>query len=126
MIDGETGWCGCACKALSSSREGEGQHLPALVYLGLDTRQRENAFDWGVSRKDLHGLLAPVRAIERVCWPFSSLSGNPRVFFFVSFLLPLQGKGTTFVVYNDPKLRIFRSDTGGLVVQTKANEVVPV
>lgn len=36
-----------------------------------------------------------------------------------------QGKGTTFVVYNDAKLRIFRSDTGGVVVQTKANEVVP-
>eukprot|EP00752_Nemacystus_decipiens_P006481 g5835.t1 len=38
----------------------------------------------------------------------------------------IKGKGTTFVVYNDAKLRIFRSDTGGLVVQTKANEVVPV
>lgn len=37
-----------------------------------------------------------------------------------------QGKGTTFVVYNDARLRIFRSDTGGVVVQTKANEVVPV
>ena len=37
-----------------------------------------------------------------------------------------QGKGTTFVVYNDAKLRIFRSDTGGVVVQTKAEEVVPV
>eukprot|EP00903_Cladosiphon_okamuranus_P008758 g8390.t1 len=38
----------------------------------------------------------------------------------------IKGKGTTIVVYNDPRLRIFRSDTGGLVVQTKANEVVPV
>lgn len=37
-----------------------------------------------------------------------------------------QGKGTTFVVYNDARLRIFRSDTGGVVVQTKADEVVPV
>lgn len=38
----------------------------------------------------------------------------------------IKGKGTTFVVYNDPKLRVFRSDTGGLVVQTKAEETVPV
>lgn len=35
-----------------------------------------------------------------------------------------QGKGTTFVVYNDARLRVFRSDTGGVVVQTKAEEVV--
>lgn len=45
---------------------------------------------------------------------------------FLFFRSSFQGKGTTFVVYNDAKLRIFRSDTGGLVVQTKANEVVPV
>ncbi|CAM9774170.1 unnamed protein product [Ectocarpus sp. 12 AP-2014] len=38
----------------------------------------------------------------------------------------IKGKGTTFVVYNDARLRIFRSDTGGVVVQTKADEVVPV
>lgn len=37
-----------------------------------------------------------------------------------------QGTGSTFVVYMDEQLRVFRSDTGGVVVQTKANEVVPV
>lgn len=37
-----------------------------------------------------------------------------------------QGTGSTFVVYIDEKLRVFRSDTGGVVVQTKADEVVPV
>ncbi|CAM9204705.1 unnamed protein product [Laminaria digitata] len=36
----------------------------------------------------------------------------------------IKGKGTTFVVYNDARLRVFRSDTGGVVVQTKAEEVV--
>lgn len=45
---------------------------------------------------------------------------------FSSTVFVLQGKGTTFVVYNDAKLRVFRSDTGGVVVQTKADEVVPV
>lgn len=40
------------------------------------------------------------------------------------FFSRLQGKGTTFVVYNDAKLRVFRSDTGGVVVQTKADEEV--
>ncbi|CAM9472176.1 unnamed protein product [Pylaiella littoralis] len=38
----------------------------------------------------------------------------------------IKGTGSTFVVYIDEKLRVFRSDTGGIVVQTKANEVVPV
>lgn len=36
-----------------------------------------------------------------------------------------QGKGTTYVVYIDSKLRVFRSDSGGVVVQTKADELVP-
>ncbi|CAM9232851.1 unnamed protein product [Discosporangium mesarthrocarpum] len=38
----------------------------------------------------------------------------------------IRGKGTTIVVYNDKRLRIFRSDTGGMVVQTKAEESVPM
>lgn len=48
----------------------------------------------------------------------------PLAFFFFYFFF--QGKGTTFVVYMDEKLRVFRSDTGGTVVQTKADEVVSV
>ncbi|CAM9350939.1 unnamed protein product [Ascophyllum nodosum] len=37
----------------------------------------------------------------------------------------IKGTGTTIVVYSDARLRVFRSDTGGVVVQTKAQEVVP-
>ena len=55
---------------------------------------------------------------------WGDLRGNVHAVRFTS-VLRFQGTGTTIVVYSDTRLRVFRSDTGGVVVQTKAQEVVP-
>lgn len=112
----------CVCLQATRTKASQGRRgtvspLPILDGLGPDSRKCLSRLCRGAS----------------VCgFPFDSLNKiTPLllffpVFFFFLFFRFLQGKGTTFVVYNDAKLRIFRSDTGGLVVQTKANEVVPV